>query len=284
MKKALNIIVMGLSVVSMVTIVVLVFFADTIFKVDSSSNVITVTTKSINVSFDTDPLILDGTDLNLMQGVTATNDSGEDVINLIDASVVNDNEHKLVMYSVNDSNYNLETFERGLQLKNYNGPSIAIKNTTYTCDINEIDTYISQMIEAKYILAKDGFGNDISSNVYVDPSVQVTKVGKQKITLIVKNSFADSVKKNITITVTGKLKENKVTLSTETTTVKKGNTFSPEKYVAVAVNGDGEDISDQIVYDNQVDVNTPGRYSVYYYVAEEENAEPVATLSVVVTE
>lgn len=285
MKKTLNTIVTGLAVISIGIIVLLLMFADIFLKVDSSSNSLTITTESINVSFDTDPLVIDGTDLNLMQGVTAKSDSEKDVVDLIDASVVNDNGQKVIMYSVNDSNYNLETFERGLQLKNYTGPSISIKKSNYSCDLNEIDSYIMQMIDAEYIVAKDGFGNDISGSVYVDPDLKITKAGRQDITLIVKNSFADSARQDITINITGKLEENTVTLSTESVTVRKGNTFSPVKYVVIAVDGDGEDITDKIVYDDsQVDVNTPGRYTVYYYVAGSESEDPVAELSVVVTE
>lgn len=284
MNKAINIIVTTLSVISIAVILLLVFFADSLLAVDNSDNVITTTTQSVNISFDTDPLILDGTSIDLMQGVEAKDDSGNDVTKLVSASVVNEGNEKYVMYSVNSSDYNLETFKRGLQLKNYKGPSIAIKNTTYTCDINNIDSYIMSLIEAKSIKASDGYGNDISSNVYVDPSVQLKKAGTQNITLIVKNSLADTARKNISIKITGTLNQSKVTVSTETTSIKKNTTFTPDKYIVSAVDSEGNDITDKIVFENNVDVTTPGRYKVYYYVAGEDTESPAATLTVVVTE
>lgn len=284
MKKALNIIITSISIICAIITVVLILFADTIFQVDSSGNVIITTTESVNISFDTDPLIIDGTDLSLLQGVTAIDENGKDVTNMVSASVVNDNEQKLILYGINDPNYDLESFERGLQLKNYEGPSISIKNKNYTCDINDLETYITDMIAEGNIKAKDGYGNDISKNVYIDPSTQITESGKQHISLVVKNTFVDMEKKDIEIDITGKVEKNRVILSSESITVRKGNNFSPRKYIATAENGDGEDISDMIVFDNQTDVNVPGSYSVYYYVAGEENEEPVATLSVVVIE
>lgn len=284
MNKVIKFGVNFLAVISIITVVILICFADNLFAVDSSGNVIKNTGNSVYISFETDPLILDGTDINLMDGVTATDSQGNDVIGLVNASVVNDNEDKAIMYSVNDSDYELETTKRGLQLTNYKGPSIAIKKTTYTCDINEINSYIKSLIEAKSIVAKDGYGNDISSSVYVDPYVQIKKPGKQNIELTVKNIFSDVAKRNISITITGSLNETKVTLSTETTTVKKGTMLDPARYIVNAVDEDGKDIKDQIVFDNQVDVNTPGRYNIYYYISGKDNEIPAATLTVVVTE
>ncbi|MEE0858335.1 MAG: hypothetical protein U0M12_02575 [Acutalibacteraceae bacterium] len=284
MNKAINVIITILSVVSVIVILLLVFFADAFFAIDVSDNVVNITTESVNISFDTDPLILDGTSLDLMEGVVAKDESGNDVTDLVTASVVNEGNDKYIMYSVNSSDYNLETYKRGLQLKNYKGPSIALKKTTYTCDINEIDSYIISLIEAKSIKAYDGYGNDISLSVYVDPSVQIKEAGTQNVTLVVKNSLADTVKRDISIKITGTLDQSKVTISTETTSIKKNSSFSPSEYIVTAVDGDGNDITDKIIFENNVDVTTSGRYKVYYYVAGEDTDSPAATLTVVVTD
>lgn len=242
MRRVLNTAVTVLSIICMIVTMGLIIFADVILKDNTVYTFITTTTESINISFETDPLVLDGTNLSLMQGVTAISESGDDVTALVDAMVVNENNGKVVMYSVNDSRYALESFKRGLELKNYKGPSITVKslgrNSNYTCDINEIEDYIFDMIDAGYIIAKDGYGNDISQNIYISPDVNITKAGKQKIKLIVKNSFADSAQQEITIKITGELVDDEITIATETMTVKRGNTSSPNRESATAVNGE----------------------------------------------
>lgn len=284
MKKTINIIITTIAIICTSVTLFLVLFANAILKVDSSSNVIISTTDSVSITFDEDPLVLDGTSFDLLEGVTAVDSSGMNITHKVDASVMNLEDEKVIVYSINDPNYSLETFERGLKLENYDGPSIKLKDTGFCCNINKLETYIVEMIDNGNISAEDGFGNDISNNIYIDPSVKITVKGLHKLPIMVKNSYGDFETKEMKINITGKLKTNTVTLSSETITVKKGNTFSPEKYIDKAVDSDGNNIANMIVIDNQADVNLPGRYSVYYYVAGEEDQDPVAILSVVVTD
>ena len=255
MRKAINVGIRALSIICMIVTIFLILFADIILKDNTVYTFITTTSESVDMTFETDPLVIDGTNLNLMQGVKAISESGDDVTDLVDAMVVNENNQKIVMYSINDSRYNLESFKRGLQLKNYKGPSISIKSagkgSRYTCDINYIDDYIYKLIVAKCIVAKDGFGNDISQNVYVDPSVQITEAGIHKITVMVKNSFADTVKNTVTIKITGELKTDEVTIATEMTTIKRGNTSPPDREAeTVASEGPTFDTSINYLPDN----------------------------------
>ncbi len=239
MRRILNTALTTLSIICAFVTIGLIIFADAILKDNNVYTLITTTTESITMFFETDPLVLDGTNLSLMQGVTATSESGDDVTSLVDAMVVNDNNKKVVMYSVNDSRYNLETFKRGLELRNYKGPSIKIRdlaeNSNYTCDINEIEDYIFTMMDAGYITADDGYGNDISPNVYISPDVNITEPGKQKIKLLVKNSFADFAEKEITIKITGELARDEIIVATETVTVKRENTYSSNRESSTAV-------------------------------------------------
>ncbi|MEE1281265.1 MAG: dockerin type I domain-containing protein [Acutalibacteraceae bacterium] len=244
MRRVLNTAVTTLSIICAIVTIVLIIFADVILKDNNVYTLITTTTESINIVFETDPLVLDGTDLSLMQGVTATSESGDDVTALVDAMVVNENNKKVVMYSVNDSRYSLETFKRGLELRNYKGPSISIRtldeDSNYTCDINEIENYIFTMMDAGYITADDGYGNDISQNVYISPDVNITEAGKQNIKLLVKNSFADFAEKEITIKITGELARDEIIVATETVTAKRDNTYSSNRESSTAVNVEEE--------------------------------------------
>ncbi|MCI6008366.1 immunoglobulin-like domain-containing protein [Oscillospiraceae bacterium LCP25S3_E10] len=286
MNRVIKPIVTVIAVLSIIAVIFTILFADSLLKSDKGNTAVVTTTKSVNITFDTDPLILkDGKNIDLMSGVSATDSQGNDVTKLVKASVTNSsNNEKSIMYSINDSDYNLETTKRGLQLLNYKGPKIAVKHTTYTCDINEIDSYIKSMVSAKCIVATDGYGNDISSALYVDSAVQVKAAGNQKVRLTVKNSFADSVSRDIVVNVTGTLDETRVVLSTKSISVKAGTAINPEKYIATAVDKNGNDIKSAIVIQNDVDINTPGNYNVYYYLPDETDAAPAATLTVVVTE
>lgn len=184
MRRVLNVGFRALSIICMLVTIFLILFADVILKDDTVYTFITTTSESVDITFETDPLVLDGTNLNLMQGVKAISDSGDDVTELVDALVVNENNEKVVMYSINDSRYNLETFKRGLKLENYKGPSITVKsageNAKYVCDINELDDFIYKLILAERVTADDGYGNDISQNVYIDPSVKIEYAGDRK--------------------------------------------------------------------------------------------------------
>lgn len=285
MGRVFRFITTALSVISVFVVLFLILFSDNLLAEDNSGNVITDNLKTVNITFDTDTLVLGKTNLDLMDGVHATDENGEDIIDLISASVISENGTKVVMYSVNRSDYKLEAFRREVQMKNYKEPSISIKDEKYSCDINELYSYIRVLIASGKITADDGFGNDISSNVYIDPSEEFKEAGRYDVTLIIKNSFSDVAQKNISINLTGEIEKSKIILSPQTATIKKNSYFSPERYILSAIDNEGNDITDKIIYDSKVDVTTTGRYKVYYYIAgEEDESKPTATLTVVVTE
>ena len=163
-------------------------------------------------------------------------------------------------------------------------PSIKVRKSSYTCDINEIDEYIKTLIADGQITGDDGLGNDISSGIYRDKlSVQITKAGTYDVPLVLNNVFNDEVRQEVRLKITGKLYSIKVKLTTETTTIRKSSRFVPNSYIASAVDSDGNDVMNQIIYRSEVDINMEGRYKVYYYVVGSGDEEPIATLTVVVT-
>lgn len=285
MDKYFRLISTIVTILSVFVVLFLILFSDNLLAEDTSNNVIDSSLKNVKITFDTDPLVLEKTNLDLMAGVEAVDERGEDVTDLVNASVINEGESKVVMYSVNRSEYKLESFKRELEMKNYTEPSITVKEGKYKCDINELHSYIRVLIAAGKIKADDGFGNDISPDVYIDPSEEFKEAGTYDIILRVKNSFADSAQKSIPINLTGEIEKAKITLSPQTASVKKDTYFSPDRYILSAVDNEGNDISDKVIYESEVDITTEGIYKVYYYIEGEENKnEPDATLTVVVTE
>lgn len=281
--RIINFLITFLAVVCTFIVIILILFSDIIFAVKDKGSLVNTSAKTVTINFDTDPLVIDGKDIDFMQGVTALDEYENDVTNLVNVSVINENNKKVLAYSVNGDNYELETFQRGLKLMNYKLPSITVKKKSYTCDINEIDDYIKSLIADGTISADDGFGNDISSAIYRDNSMQIKTAGNYKILLTLRNAFADTANQTISVKVTGKLETYNVTLTTETVTIKKNSVFAPNKYIASATDRKGEDVSEQVIYNSEVDLTTVGRYKVYYYIVGKDD-EPAATLTVVVTD
>lgn len=281
--RIINFLITFLAVVCTFIVIVLILFSDIIFAVKDKGGSVSTSAKTVTINFDTDPLVIDGKDIDFMQGVTALDEYENDVTNLVNVSVINENNKKVLAYSVNGDSYELETFQRGLKLSNYKLPSINIKKKSYTCDINEIDDYIKNLIADGTISADDGFGNDISSGIYRDNSMQIKTAGTYNIPLTLRNAFSDTANQTISVKVTGKLETYTVTLTTETVTIKKNSVFAPNKYIASATDRKGQDVSEQIIYNSEVDLTTVGRYKVYYYIVGKDD-EPAATLTVVVTD
>lgn len=202
--KFMNSFITVVAVLSIFVIFVLILFSDKILAVKDTDIVLTSDSQSIKITFDSDPLVMDGSDIDLMQGVTAVDGTGKDISDKVSASVINDTNKKKIIYSVNGSDYNLETFQREIRLENYKKPSISIKEGEYSCNINNIENYISKLTTSGAITADDGYGNDISSEIHLSPSNTIEGTGIQVIELMVKNKFDDTVKTNMSINVTGK--------------------------------------------------------------------------------
>lgn len=290
MSRLIYISIRLLTIICTITIIVLLFFSNALLKKDASEDIDTLLDRKVSITFDTNPLVVDNAGVSLMQGVKATDENGKDVTHLVNTAVAGEGKDKVIAYSVNGEGYGLETFERDLLLKKYKKPRITVRRTKYGCDINDLSEYLEVLIRSNMVSATDGFGNDISQQVYIDPTQTVQNTGEMEITLMVENKFADVAKNKVLIEITGVLENNFVQLVTDSVSVKLGNVISPVKYIDYAQDAEGDDISDRVVYDDSnVDYMTPGKYTIYYYLRDEytnkiDEENPVATLNVVVTQ
>ena len=88
MNKAIKSIVTVIAVLSVIAVIFTILFADSSLKSDNEGTAAVAAAKSVNITFDTDPLIIkDGKNIDLMSGVSATDSQGNDVTNLVKASV-----------------------------------------------------------------------------------------------------------------------------------------------------------------------------------------------------
>lgn len=205
MSRFLSSFITVVAVMSIFGIFAIIVFSDTILAVRNTDIVISSDDEEeVKVLFETNPLVIDGKDTNLMQGVKATDELGNDITNKVSASVITGNSGKIIVYSINGSEYQLEAYQRNLTLDKYKKPKIVVKQADYSCNINNIESYIKKMIETGAITADDGFGNDISSEIYLSPTNDIEGSGLQVVELVVRNKFDDTAKISLTINVTGK--------------------------------------------------------------------------------
>ena len=284
LRRIINFLITILAISGTLIVIILVLFADMILEVKDTGTTIMSSTKNVTVEFKSDPLVIEDKEVDFMRGVTAVDEDGINVTNKLNSSVISEDNKKFVVYSINDTKYDLQNFKRRLIIQNYKLPTIKVRKSSYTCDINEIDEYIKTLIADGQITGDDGLGNDISSGIYRDKtSVQITKAGTYDVPLVLNNVFNDEARQEVRLKVTGKLYSIKVKLTTETTTIRKSSRFVPNSYIASAVDSEGNDVMNQIIYRSEVDINMEGRYKVYYYVVGSGDEEPIATLTVVVT-
>lgn len=288
MYRVIHIAIRALTVICTITIIVLLLFSNKLLKKDVSKDVNTRTEHQVRLIFDTDPLVVENAGVSLMDGVKAVDENGKDITNLVNTAVVGEGNDKVVVYSINGTEYGLDTYERGLLLKGYRRPRITVRRTKYGCDINKLTDYLNVLIKSDMVNAQDGFGNDITQQVYIDPTQTVERAGEVEITLMVENKFSDIARNKILIELTGALENTFVKLVTNSVVVKTGNTLNPVKYIEYAEDERGNDISDRVVYDDSgVDYMTPGEYTIYYYLKDEysnqvDEERPVAALNITV--
>ena len=156
LRRLINFLINILAVSGTLIVIVLVLFSDMILAVKDTGTTIMSSNKAVSVDFESDPLVISDREVDFMKGVTAKDEDGNDVTQRLSSSVVNENNKKYVVYSINGSQYDLQNFKRGLTIRNYRLPSIKVLKSSYTCDINEIDDYIRTLIADGQISGDDG--------------------------------------------------------------------------------------------------------------------------------
>lgn len=172
------------------------------------------------------------------------------------------------IFSDNTSNSNLSEVE-----KNINGSeTVKFKlNGGKVVSLYLGDTYVDEGVSA--ISSTDG---DVSKYVEINGKVDTTKVGSYTLTYTL-------IYKGTTTTLERTVKVNesvKLTLIGKATVyLPKGSTYTDVG--AKAIDKKDGDISDKIVVDNKVDINTPGEYEIKYSI-KKDNQEVTVTRKIIV--
>lgn len=291
MKHTISFIKYILVILSIFIILSLIIFEDKItdyFESPKLSAVNTDTAVGTTESYITVPdesLEYNGTaSLNYMDGVSATDADGSDITEDISVQVISGDafNKKTVVYSVMDSNSQLITKERTIILYNYEGPSIEIDESV---DFNDYDlsSIISSLIADGLLSATDGYGNDISDNICFFYSLLDSETSLYQVTFSICNEFGDMDSILLNANLYSIADGPSVTLKQSSVTISIGSEFDPMEYVDSAIDENGEDISDYVSVNGNINLSKAGQYTMNYSVTN-KNGEisPSVTLIVYV--
>ena len=215
-------------------------------------------------TFESDTLTYDGnSELNLLEGITLTGPDGTIPDTEIYARISTGDSisEKVVEYSA-DTDAGQLTASRRLKLMNYRGPSITLPDPLPEVEETMLDSVLTAMPDDGTFLADDGYGNDITSSVTFSYTRNESFPGKVHYIFTVTNMFNDSVSAEADFTIADP--RPVVTLTENAVTIKKNSGFSPEAYIASAVDTDGSSLLQSVTIEGQVDIRHPGTYTLVY--------------------
>lgn len=227
------------------------------------------------ISFDTDTITYNGTAaLDLMSGVTVTDASGnvsdvEVFANIVTADYIDEKE---IVYSINTDSGQV-TATRKLKLENYSGPSLVIPETLPQVSEEELDKMISLMPADETFHARDGFGKDITAQIVASYTIDPNDPRVVHYIFSITNIFNDKISIPADITINSDrpilvLKQNEVTVS-------KGTAFQPLDYIERAESQQGADLIHTIEVSGNVDMNTPGKYTLTYTITGDTGVQSI---------
>lgn len=247
-------------------------------KDDSSADSLTINLPEGKMTYD------GSGSFDLSDGVIVTDASGNVVDNKIFTSIKTGDSirNKIVEYSVEDSDGNIFTATRDLELSSsYHGPSIEVFGDIPLLTYDELNNISRLLIDSGLIKGDDGFGKDITSTVTSSVKSEDPASGSAIVTLSAVNMFNDTFSLDVTVQYApdGPI----LKLTTNRVTINKGESFDALRYVEYARDENGQSLSSRIRVSGSVDINTPGEYSIEIYATNYEGLKtPVQTLKVTV--
>ncbi len=188
---------------------------------------------------------------------------------------------KIVEYSAHDDKGNRITAHRNLRLSKYSGPSISILGEFPNLSTKSLPNLLSILQAENLIVAKDGWGNDITSAITITTVSEEPKNGIYVYDLSIVNMLNDSYSTKITlvIPVDGPV----LKLTTDKVTLKVGDEFDFYDYIEYAQDEMGNDLSSYIRVNGTLDTSQVGLYALeFYFTAPYPEDLPRKTLTVVV--
>lgn len=253
--------------ISIVSVALIIYFA--LFFGKADNKVIQVTTqgqKTYTISFDTDTLhYKKGT--NLMQGVTATGENGEDLTADVTVSCKPTTNilTKTLTYSVNKTGYAITTTERKLVIdESYSGPKITIGDGTIEVPIDKVNSLSSIVSKSGVIKTDDGFGGRcaITAEILVMDDIDL---GDYVANVTAENMLGDTTSVKISVTVVD-AEQSIIKLNASSITLNVGEEFNPQSYIKSVNSKEYGDLTSAVVCDSDVDTSKAGVYRAEYRI------------------
>lgn len=130
-------------------------------------------------------------------------------------------------------------------------------------EVEEIEDIATQLIAAGHLIATDGYERDITPSIVATYTRNPDNFILIHCTFSVTNMFQDTNTVNHDILLS--LKKPLIVLTESSVNIKAGTYFDPTSYIQMAVDMDGTSLMDRITIESNVDVNTPGIYTVRYF-------------------
>lgn len=183
-----------------------------------------------------------------------------------------------VKYVVFDSHNNSATLTRRVHYTDYTAP-------VFVLDKTPVYTVGSSFDLLKHIRVEDCLDGDISDRIrVVSNMVNNYSVGNYPVVLEVSNSCGDTAQITLWVTYLSKEPTAAVALRQYVVYLKQGEAFDPKEWVTAVTDRQGAQLDpDRIEVQGNLDVNTPGTYSLVYNYADGK-CSGQSTLTVVVTE
>lgn len=241
---------------------------------------------AVNLSFDSEVLYYDGSQsLDLLDGISITDKDGEPLELTAYSTIRNtdDQNTKIVTYTVKDEENNEAYAERKLVLHNYYGPALTIGQPYPEIFDIELNHILETFQSAEVLSANDGYGKNITDSIECSYKIEDDKAREVKITFKVTNHFHDTVSETIKVPISRT--KPLIVLTDSSVTIEKDEAFNALEYVASATNEEGQNLTSRIKTTGEVDTGKAGTYSISYTLTDSdlEQADTVK-LSVTVKE
>lgn len=232
-------------------------------EAESSDN----TETSYNIQFDSDTLTYDGSSkLDLLEGVSITAADGSTYDAEIFARINTGDSltEKEVIYTADLPDGQISA-TRPLILKNYTGPSITLPSELPDMEEDNLSELLEHMPSDGSFSADDGFGNDLTDSVDISYTVDENNPSIIHYIFTVTNLYNDttSVSADLTIDSSRPI----LVLSQKEVTISQNSQFQALNYVEKAEDSEGNSLFHRIDIHGELDVNTPGTYTLTYVVS-----------------
>lgn len=265
-----------ISIIFILTSAVFVFFfATEKINTDTSVPKLTIEDEVLEVS-------INATDEALLKGVTAYDEKDKDITDKViieSISAFTEPGFCRITYAVCDSDNNVASATRKLRYTDYTSPRFQMKDDLCF-------SLYERMNISDIITASDCIQGDISDEIVITSEDYTSSIaGVFNVEATVTNDKGDSVKLELPLVVEDSLvSAPDIALTDYLVYIDAGKKPDFKKYIDEATASNGDDLTDSVTCETNIDTKKPGTYSVHYYVTDSYGVKGHAILTVIVEE